>query len=238
MHFCTHPNRFFLSNGCSNLDLLIIALSHLLHSSTYILFTSNHHYSQTTKQKKDEEWQVEFEVGHDEDGKPKAENVTAPGGGPCTGPRKARAHNNRRRRRHTSTKNNSDGEMGGDATSNGKGDTGDGKVSTAPMKKEPQPLWHDTLSGEVKQALSDKSIRTSTGTLDISLGNARIKLGTRSYASIAIEDGILAEGSFHCDPDGNADFEWSRAIRFTDVWNPFLDLSAIINEVNLTDGEL
>lgn len=186
----------------------------------------------------DEEWQVEFQVGYDEDGKPKAENVTAPGGGPCTGPRKLRTHQNRRRRHHTSQKNDVNGEMGGvgggeTTTTSGE----DGKASTAPRKKEPQPLWHDALSEEVKMALSDKSIRTSTGTLDISYGNARIKLGTRSYSSIANEDGVLAEGSFECDADGHAEFEWKRAIRFTDVWNPFLDLNSIVSEVNLTDGE-
>lgn len=37
-----------------------------------------------------EGWEVEFEVGLDEEGKPKAENVTAIGGGPCTGPRGTR----------------------------------------------------------------------------------------------------------------------------------------------------
>ena len=56
---------------------------------------------------------------------------------------------------------------------------GNGATSVPVKAREPQPLWHDTLSEEVKQALKDKDIRTSTGTIDISLGNARIKLGTR-----------------------------------------------------------
>lgn len=193
----------------------------------------------------DEEWLVEFEVGHDEDGKPKAENVTAPGGGPCTGPRKPRATNSRRRRNHASQDTNGDAGMDGDemgvetTTFHGEDGAGDaGKVSAPPRKKEPQPLWHDALAEGVKQAFSAKSIRTSTGTIDISFGNARIKLGTRSYASIATDDGVLAEGSFNCDVDGNADFEWRRAVRFTDIWNPVLDVSGLISEINLTDDSV
>lgn len=172
----------------------------------------------------DEEWEVEFEIGHDDDGKPKAENVTAPGGGPCTGTRKPRANQNRqRRRRNPSKKENGNG---GDAEAEG----------SAPVaKREPQPLWHHDLSEEVKQAFQDKQIRTSTGTIDVSFGNTRIKLGTRGYASLANQDMILAEGSFECDADGHATFEWKRALRFTDVWSVFLDLSSIVSEVNLAD---
>mmetsp|Transcript_39279 Transcript_39279/g.45837 ORF Transcript_39279/g.45837 Transcript_39279/m.45837 type:complete len:320 (-) Transcript_39279:365-1324(-) len=42
-----------------------------------------------------EDWIVEFTVGLDDNGRPKAENVTAVGGGPCTGPHKSRARENR-----------------------------------------------------------------------------------------------------------------------------------------------
>lgn len=178
----------------------------------------------------DDEWQVEFEIGHDDDGKPKAENVTALGGGPCTGPRKARVNQRQRRRR--------------DALADGDDADGDdagayGTVGApAVAKREPQPLWHDDLSDEVKLALQEKQIRTSTGTIDVSFGGARIKLGTRGYASIATEDKILAEGTFDYDKDGNATFEWKHAIRYTDVWNILLDLSSVVTEVNLTDDSV
>lgn len=158
----------------------------------------------------DENWKVEFEIGTDESGKPKAENVTAPGGGPCTGPRKQQ---NRRRRHYIE----------------------DGDGTDAPKKREPQQSWHEILSDEVKQALQDKAIRTTTGTIDVAAGNARIKLGSNSYAAMANEDKILAEGSFECDADGHATFEWKRALRFTDVWNTFIDLKSLVSEVNLTD---
>jgi hypothetical protein len=39
----------------------------------------------------DEGWNVEFEIDHDDNGKAKAVSVTAPGGGPCFGPRNPQA---------------------------------------------------------------------------------------------------------------------------------------------------
>lgn len=188
----------------------------------------------------DEEWLVEFEIGVDEDGKPKAENVTAPGGGPCTGPRKQRNPHRRRRRERKhegDDENNVDhgGENGHTGDDNMAGEKKQPHRGRERREREPQPMWHDILSEEVKQALKDKGIRTSTGTIDISCGKSRIKLGTRGYASLADEDGILAEGSFECDADGHATFEWKRAIQFTDVWNTFLNLASIVNEISLSD---
>lgn len=52
--------------------------------TTYLLTLSLKLYVQS----KDEGWEVAFEIGHDDDGKAKAINVTAPDGGPCTGTRK------------------------------------------------------------------------------------------------------------------------------------------------------
>lgn len=185
----------------------------------------------------DEEWQVEFEIGHDDDGKPKAENVTAPGGGPCFGPRKPRNTSNRRR--HRPPKSYPDG----DGTDDGTTPTTDqnGSAAAGPSSgsnKEPQPMWHDILDEDVKEALTTKEIRTSTGTIDVSFGMTRIKLGTRSYASMATEDKILAEGTFHCDADGTATFEWDpRAIQFTDVWNSYLDLKSLVDKIELKDDD-
>ncbi len=197
--------------------------------------------------------------------------MTAVGGGPCTGPRKARAPRRRRQRNNRGDgsgggggggeqqqqQNNGEatgGEGSGDAGSGGGGGGGETaptatEKSSPPKRRErrerrePQPIWHDTLSPEVKQSLQDKNIRTSTGTIDLSYGNARIKLGTRNYASLANEDKVLAEGSFTCDSDGLATFEWKRALRFSvdnegdGLWNVLLDLKSLVSEIKLTDGE-
>jgi len=138
----------------------------------------------------DEGWEVEFEIGHDDDGKVKAVSVTAPGGGPCFGPRKSRPNPRRR-----------DGKGGRSASTKG-------------PPKPMDPFWHESLNDGVKGFLEEKGIRTSTGTIDVSVGDSRVKMGTNGYSSMAHADGVLAEGSFACDKDGNASFTWEHFITF------------------------
>jgi hypothetical protein len=158
---------------------------------------------------------VEFEIGHDDDGKVKAVSVTAPGGGPCSGPRKSR--NSRRR------------ESGQAPRTAAKGPT-----------KAKDPFWHEDLSDAVKAALAGKEIRTSTGTLDVSVGDARVKLGTNGYSSMVHAGGIIAEGSFTCDVDGNASFVWSHCISFSNgEWVASAEkMSSLVSSFSLSDGEL
>lgn len=165
----------------------------------------------------DEGWAVEFEIGHDDDGKVKAVSVTAPGGGPCTGPRKSR--NNRRR------------ETGEQAPR-----TGNVKVPPKPR----DPFWHEDLSDAVKAALAEKEIRTSTGTIDVSVGDSRVKLGTNGYSSMAHADGIIAEGSFTCDADGNAAFVWSHCISFSNGdWVASAEkMPSLVSSFSLSDANV
>lgn len=161
---------------------------------------------------------MEFEIGHDDDGKVKAVSVTAPGGGPCFGPRKSRPNPRRR-----------DGSGRGPRTS-----------AKGPAKPK-DPFWHESLDEGVKGLLEEKSIRTSTGTIDVSVGDARVKLGTNGYSSMAHADGLLAEGSFTCDDDGNATFTWERFVahdKAGGVWAASGDQSALPSVFCLADGEL
>jgi len=158
---------------------------------------------------------VEFEIGHDDDGKVKAVSVTAPGGGPCSGPRKSR--NNRRR------------------------ETGEQAPRTVKGPPKPRdPFWHEDLSEAVKAALAEKEIRTSTGTIDVSVDDSRVKLGTNGYSSMAHADGIIAEGSFTCDADGNASFVWSHCISFSNgEWVTFAEkMPSLVSSFSLSDGKL
>lgn len=187
-----------------------------------------------------EGWNVEFEIGHDEDGKIKAENVTGVGGGPCTGPRHPR-------RRGKKKEDNEGGEEGSEdidpPQDSGEVSGGDSAPRRGrgrrPKKDDAQSktIWHDGLSDEVKENLKAKEIRTSTGTIDIALGAARIKLGTRGYSSMADAEGLLVEGSFDCDQGGNVTFDWKRAIQFEvgQGWLPRADLIGLIGQVSLTD---
>mmetsp|Transcript_1972 Transcript_1972/g.4885 ORF Transcript_1972/g.4885 Transcript_1972/m.4885 type:complete len:214 (-) Transcript_1972:470-1111(-) len=165
----------------------------------------------------DEEWEVEFEIGHDDDGKVKAVSVTAPGGGPCFGPRKSRPHPRRRESRGAGRKDSARGPA-----------------------KPKDPFWHESLEDGVKGLLEEKAIRTTTGTIDVSVGDARVKLGTNDYSSMAHADGILAEGSFTCDTDGNATFTWAHCISFdkaSSQWAASGDQSMLPSTFCLADGK-
>eukprot|EP00559_Dactyliosolen_fragilissimus_P007201 CAMPEP_0184863676 /NCGR_PEP_ID=MMETSP0580-20130426/12147_1 /TAXON_ID=1118495 /ORGANISM="Dactyliosolen fragilissimus" /LENGTH=250 /DNA_ID=CAMNT_0027362145 /DNA_START=29 /DNA_END=781 /DNA_ORIENTATION=+ len=152
----------------------------------------------------DEGWTVEFKIGRDDDGKIKAEHVTAPGGGPCTGPRV-------RRRRENKSRN-----------------------EIKPIRTS-QPFWHDSLSADVKSVLKEKNIQMSTGTIDLAVGPARVKLGTRGYSSMANKNRTVAEGSFECDSDGNVVMTWTKAIKCDGEWKPIEDTSTLLSKLSLSD---
>ncbi len=196
----------------------------------------------------DENWQVEFSIGHDDEGKAKAEHVTAIGGGPCSGPKRARRP--RRARASPAGAVEGGGEGGGTGAGAGGGASGMGEgggsgTSSGFVAREPQPIWHDGLSEDVKLALSDKHIPTSTGTIDVALHDDRIKLGTRGYASMARADGTLAEGTFESDADGVVTLEWQRAVNFTGhghdddgSWTLCPTLSNLVTDIRLTDPDV
>mmetsp|Transcript_16109 Transcript_16109/g.15537 ORF Transcript_16109/g.15537 Transcript_16109/m.15537 type:complete len:289 (-) Transcript_16109:190-1056(-) len=194
----------------------------------------------------DEAWKVEFTLGEDEDGKIKAENVTAPGGGSCTGPRSTRRRRDGRRGNGT-TEGEADGEDAnpGDQVVEGAENadnetTGNRRGRGRNFREKgprspPQPFWHEILSEDVKSALSTKGIRHSTGTIDVAVGPARVKLGTRGYSSMVHADGILAEGSFTCDESGLTEFEWKSALKFVDEWVTMDDIPSLLSQLTLTD---
>lgn len=159
----------------------------------------------------------------------KAVNVTAPGGGPCSGPRKSRPNHRRRDGRGAGKK--SSAAAGAASSSNTKGPS-----------KPRDPFWHESLNDSVRGMLEEKGIRLGTGTIDVSVGEARVKLGTNGYSSVAYAGGMcmLGEGSFTCDVDGNATFTWEHCIAFdkaNGVWSAALaDTSLLPSSFGLADG--
>jgi hypothetical protein len=139
--------------------------------------------------------------------------VTAPGGGPCTGPRRQRT-----REKKPEVAN------GGDSPR---------KKST---KKPAEAPWHSTLTEDVKESLTTKGIKHTTGTVDVSTGKQRIKLGTGGYVSMAHGDGILAEGTFTSDDSGAVNFTWAHVITCADgAWSGST-ADGLISALSLSDG--
>lgn len=167
----------------------------------------------------DEGWDVEFEIGHDDDGKAKAVNVTAPGGGPCTGVR------SRRRQ----------GGGGGGGGNNSK-PAPRNQNRRGPAKPK-EPFWHESLNEDVKNILKEKDIRTTTGTIDVAVGDARVKLGTQGYASVAHAAGIIGEGTFACSENGVATFTWEHCISYSGSWVVDQEKAALLpSSLSLSDG--
>jgi hypothetical protein len=97
------------------------------------------------------------------------------------------------------------------------------------------------LDESVKQSLEAKSVRTTTGTVDVAMDEARIKLGTGGYASLAHASGLLAEGSFTCDEHGLVNLEWQRALETGADGNwsstPVESNLLLVKTFSLTDGK-
>jgi hypothetical protein len=174
---------------------------------------------------KNKGWIVEFTVEKDEEddnGKPKATRVTAVGGGPCTGPA---GNKSTRRKQHVKRQQQQRTNRDGD-------DAADASSSSSP--------WHDMLDDHVKSVLHNaKRISTETGTLDVSVDKTvKVKLGTAGYASMAHADGIVAEGTFACTPEGTVSLHWARAISFQNgEWQTTSSVSGLLSTFSLVDGE-
>jgi hypothetical protein len=157
---------------------------------------------------------VEFEVGTDENGKLKALNVTAPGGGPCTGPRIRRNRNKNSTKKTTTPAEAEDGNKTPrePRKKTSPAEDNDKKTPREPRKKTPP--WHEVLQQDVQNSMRQKAIRTKTGTVDIAFEEQRIKLGTGGYAAMARSDGVLAEGTFTATEHGEISFSWDKAMVF------------------------
>lgn len=178
--------------------------------------------------------------------------MTAPGGGPCTGPRPRRERKPREDGEDHEEEANGDNGKSAPRRSNKPNGTTRPPITNrdsaprdsnrdngAPRVKKPQ--WHDVLEESVKASLEAKSVRTATGTVDVAMGDARIKLGTGGYASLAHASGLLAEGTFTCDEQGLVNLEWQRALEAgaDGSWSstPVESNLVLVKTFNLTDGK-
>lgn len=111
------------------------------------------------------------------------------------------------------------------------------KKNGAAAKKQPEAPWHDVLVEGVKESLTTKGIKHSTGTVDVSIDKHRIKLGTRGYVSMASADGILAEGKFESDENGAVTLTWEHVLKFEgDAWIGGTP-DGLISSLTLSDGK-
>jgi hypothetical protein len=212
---------FCLPSTCPDFLNAPITRSHITHF-THNIYVYKLFFGQF------EGWVVEFDMALDENGKKKADNVTGVGGGPCSGPRPAR-------KPQTDDAAAATGEPKAPRQPRAKKEAAPKKKPAAPKKK--QARWHEDLSEDVTAALDAKAVSRTNGTIDVSVGGTRIKLGNRSYAAIASAEGYVAEGSFDVNnADGVVTLKWERALKWNSTeWATF-PVDGIMTALDLKAG--
>lgn len=156
---------------------------------------------------------MEFDIETEESGKLKCVNVTLPGGAPI--------QPSALPRRQPKTD-----EMTDDA---------EGKPNDAPKPKEPP--FHSVIAEELKGTIESNGLKLGDNTtIDVSLNDARIKLGQGGYASMALAEGVIAEGTFICDETAKVTFSWENVLKAEgDAWVP-ASTDSVMSSFSLTDG--
>lgn len=202
-------------------------------------------------------FETEFEVITDENGKYKAVNVTSADGSPCPG---SELRQRSRRSKKTADENNS-GDVEQVTNDNDAANEVDKEGTTAAPKrmtrnqrrskkrnsdnnnkkdiKKPHP-WEQDLEENVQVAMKSKDIEVDGGRAFLSIGDARMKLGTDGYAALAHTEAILAEGKWTVVPSGIVSVTWERVLNLVDnEWtlSNIVDVAGfLLNEVDLSDG--
>jgi cold shock CspA family protein len=200
--------------------------------------------------------EVEFEVEKEDSGKLKAINVTSPGGGPIKPPSRERKARIRKERPGKNDDNadsagegkdaavsddgGEDGNTGGKGRAPGRrrnprpprknGDSADGP------KKEREAPFHDVINEETKNKITEKGVALGQKmTVDVALGDARVKLGQGGYAGLAHASGMVGEGTYKCDENGAITFDWERCLIFADGNWAKADTSELMPSMSLAD---
>jgi hypothetical protein len=185
---------------------------------------------------------VEFDVEKDEAGKFKATNVTLPGGQPVKPPpkREPRAPSADQENGDGAAAAPSGGRGGGRRRISGRsgpGGRGRGGSGTSGPRPPPKEAFHSVMTDAAKETVKSKGIDLGTKlTIDLALGDSRVKLGQGGYCSYCTKDAKVYEGTFTCDENGAIQFEWARALVCTGgTWSP-TDASTGMKSLSLTGG--
>jgi hypothetical protein len=196
---------------------------------------------------------VEFESIIDENGKLKAQNVTASDGTPCPGP-EPRERRRRRKKNEGSSAESAEetgGETGGEKSDDGGEDKDkkeksrrrrkNGKKPEDGNTKPPAKSWYDDLDESVQKSLESRSIKVDSGRVFITVGGARIKLGTGGYTALAHANGIIAEGTYTHDEAGKVAATWNSVLKYDGTeWKASAvdeESDALVTEISLADGK-
>jgi hypothetical protein len=198
--------------------------------------------------------EVEFEAITDDNGKLKAQNVTNADGTACPGPepRERRKRQPKKKEGGESGEDDEDGggeKVDGEKTGDGDGAEKKGKNNRRRRKNsksksgEPAPgSWYAELEETVQKSMESRNIKMDGGRAFLAIGDARMKIGTGGYVSLAHATGILAEGTYAFDKDGKIVASWEHVLKYDGTeWKASSadeEKEALVMEINLTDGKL
>lgn len=186
---------------------------------------------------------MEFEIGTDDKGKPFADKVTAADGSAIPPPDPSRKKNKKKEKEPAA---NADGAAKEEPSGeNAKDDKKKGRTRNNRRngKKEgaaPKSDWYSELDEAVKKSMESRSIKVESGRVFISVGDARLKVGTGGYITLAHASGVIAEGSYTSDKTGKLVVTWQKVLKLDGAeWKVSTveaENGALLKEVDLKDG--
>mmetsp|Transcript_67230 Transcript_67230/g.194406 ORF Transcript_67230/g.194406 Transcript_67230/m.194406 type:complete len:309 (+) Transcript_67230:105-1031(+) len=186
---------------------------------------------------------VQFEVGTDDKGKPFADKVTSADGSPIPPPdpsRKKKAKKAKEGAGETDVAANGDAAAG-EKTQEAK-KKGNNRKKAKNGKKEAPKTWYSELDAEVQKAMEGRGIKLEAGRVFISVGDARLKVGTGGYITLAHKSGVVAEGKYTSDKDGKLVITWEKALKLDgDEWKASTveaENGALMKELSLKDDSV
>jgi len=186
--------------------------------------------------------EVEYGIEKEESGKLKAINVTSVGGGPVKPPKRDRKRGPRKGRPSEEGGAEAAAATAAPAKKNGgkaNGGGGGGGDTPAKEKAAREPPFHDVITEEAKKQIAAKGVDLGRKmTIDVALEQARIKLGQGGYAGLAHASGMVGEGTYACDEQGQVTFTWERCLKHADGKWSTAETSELLPGFSLANGML
>mmetsp|Transcript_6775 Transcript_6775/g.18958 ORF Transcript_6775/g.18958 Transcript_6775/m.18958 type:complete len:312 (-) Transcript_6775:108-1043(-) len=191
-------------------------------------------------------FEVEFEIGTDDKGKPFADKVTAADGSAIPPPDPSRKKN-KKKEPAAATTDGGNAAKEEPAGENAKDDKKKGRTRNNRRngKKEgaaPKSDWYSELDEAVKKSMEGRSIKVESGRVFISVGDARLKVGTGGYITLAHASGVIAEGSYTSDKSGKLVVTWQKVLKLDGAeWKVSTveaENGALLKEVDLKDDSV
>jgi hypothetical protein len=111
------------------------------------------------------------------------------------------------------------------------------KKEAAPKKSD----WYSELDEAVQKSMEAKSIKIDSGRIFISIGDARLKVGTGGYITLAHASGLVAEGKYDSGKDGKLAVTWEKVLKLDGAdWKASSVEAvngALLSEIDLTSGK-